>query len=42
MTVPRILVGVAVLLGLLSTGLGKTMRLENGSWPTHERAQLVG
>ena len=28
MTVPRILVGVAVLLGLLSTGLGKTMRLE--------------
>ena len=28
MTVPRILVGVAVLLGLLSTGLGRTMRLE--------------
>ena len=28
MTVPRILVGAAVLLGLLSTGLGKTMRLE--------------
>src|SRR6516225_1640733 len=28
MTVPRILVGVAVLLGLLSTGLGPTMRLE--------------
>jgi uncharacterized caspase-like protein len=28
MTVPRILVGVAVLLGLLSTGLGKTIRLE--------------
>ncbi len=28
MTVPRILVGVAVLLGLLSAGLGKTIRLE--------------
>lgn len=28
MTVPRILVGVAVLLGLLSTGLDRTMRLE--------------
>ena len=28
MTVPRILVGVAVLLGLLSTGLGRTMQLE--------------
>lgn len=29
MTVPRILVGVAVLLGLFSTGLDTTMRLEN-------------
>jgi uncharacterized caspase-like protein len=28
MTVPRILVSVAVLLGLLSTGLGRTLRLE--------------
>jgi hypothetical protein len=28
MTIPRILVGVAVLLGLLATGLGNTMRLE--------------
>src|SRR5262249_61727212 len=28
MIVPRILVDVAVLLGLLSTGLGRTMRLE--------------
>jgi uncharacterized caspase-like protein len=29
MTVPRILVGVAVLVGLVSIGLGKTLRLEN-------------
>ena len=28
MTVPRILVAIAVLLGLLSAGLGKAMRLE--------------
>jgi hypothetical protein len=28
MTVPRILVAIAVLLGLLSAGVGKAMRLE--------------
>ena len=40
MTVPKILVGVAALLGLLSTGLDRTMRLESNS--AHERAHLVG
>jgi uncharacterized caspase-like protein len=34
MTVPRILFGVAVLLGLLSTGVSKTMRLEKAHGPT--------
>src|SRR3954465_10314906 len=34
MTVPRILFGVAVLIGLLSTGISKTMRLEKAHGPT--------
>ena len=34
MTVPRRLLAIAILLGLLSTGLGKAMRLETLRRPT--------